>query len=717
MTDPRTASVTDVLPTWLVNAADLAWRLLVILLLAIVGWLVLSTLWTVTAAIAIAVIVCAAFAPLVLWLRDRGHSRNVAAGIGWAVAVLTVCGIPILLMLALLPELEGVVTALAAGLDELGAELAAAGFPAALDGSARDAVGTLLDTTGNLVGDIVAAAGEAVTIAVLAVFLIFFFLRDGDRAWGWFFQATGDDKRELIGEAGDAALRRIGGYVRGMTVVGAIVGVTDFVFLWFLGVPLALPLSILAFVAAYVPYVGGLAATVVILLVSLASVGSGATLLLLLAMTARTALLSAFVRPMVYSHTMQVNPALVLVAIAVGAEVGGIVGLLAAVPLTAAALAVVRAAIAIVEPPTPLPLPALVPAWIDRLAQVGWRVLVGIGLAALAVGIAVKVPLAVTAVVLGLLLAASLAPAVAVLVARGRSRGRAAALAVGGATAVIAGMVLLSIGWLAVHASDIRDTVMAGARSTDEAADGALQLVVSAVDDGSLQAAEAISSALSATASVVATLLLGVLLAFFLLRDGPTLWRRTVARVVPSSRHQVGEAGARAVEVLGGYIIGTAAISLVGAGSQLAIMVVLGLPLAVPVFVLSFFLCFIPYIGSFISTGVAFLIAVAAGSLADVAIMAVFTIIFNIVQGNIVSPLVYGRTVHLHPAIVLVAIPAGAAVAGILGMFLVVPVLGVLAATWRLVVGALGDGAPEEPLASVEPMLPGRDDIPVPAEA
>jgi predicted PurR-regulated permease PerM len=232
-------------------------------------------------------------------------------------------------------------------------------------------------------------------------------------------------------------------------------------------------------------------------------------------------------------------------------------------------------------------------------------------------------------------------------------------------------------------------------QSTNEAVGGTLQLAVGALDDTSRRAVQTVTEALSATATIVATLLLGVLLAFFLLRDGPALWRRVVARVVPSARHQVGDAGARAVEVLGGYIIGTAAISFVGAGSQFIIMVLLGLPLALPVFVLSFFLCFIPYIGSFVSTGIAFLIAVSAGSAADVVIMAVWTIVFNIVQGNIVSPLVYGRTVHLHPAIVLVAIPAGAAVAGVLGMFLVVPVLGVIAATWRLLVGAFEDGEPQ----------------------
>jgi predicted PurR-regulated permease PerM len=119
-------------------------------------------------------------------------------------------------------------------------------------------------------------------------------------------------------------------------------------------------------------------------------------------------------------------------------------------------------------------------------------------------------------------------------------------------------------------------------------------------------------------------------------------------------------------------------------------MVVLGLPYALPVFVLSFFLCFIPYIGGFISTGLAFLITVAVGSPFDIGVMIIWTLVFNIVTGNIVAPLVYGKTVHLHPAIVLVAIPAGSAIAGILGMFIVVPILGVVAVSWRTVLSVVG---------------------------
>jgi predicted PurR-regulated permease PerM len=147
-------------------------------------------------------------------------------------------------------------------------------------------------------------------------------------------------------------------------------------------------------------------------------------------------------------------------------------------------------------------------------------------------------------------------------------------------------------------------------------------------------------------------------------------------------------------------------------------MTILGIPLALPLAVLAVFGGFIPYIGSIVTTGLAFLVTVATGSPQDVAIMGIFTIVFNIVQGNFVAPIVYSRVVSLHPAVVLAAIPAGNEIAGIVGMFLVVPFLGVVAATWRTVlrvldVGPVGsldepaaDPAPTDPALSIAPSAP-----------
>ena len=84
---------------------------------------------------------------------------------------------------------------------------------------------------------------------------------------------------------------------------------------------------------------------------------------------------------------------------------------------------------------------------------------------------------------------------------------------------------------------------------------------------------------------------------------------------------------------------------------------------------------------------------------------------FNLVTGNIVSPLVYGKTVHLHPAVVLVAIPAGSAIAGIVGMFLVVPVIGVVATIWRTVLEIID--LPRLPLGP-SAMAPPRVSRPTP---
>jgi putative heme transporter len=194
----------------------------------------------------------------------------------------------------------------------------------------------------------------------------------------------------------------------------------------------------------------------------------------------------------------------------------------------------------------------------------------------------------------------------------------------------------------------------------------------------------------------------GALLCLLALRDGPDIWRAATLRLPAGRRADVRAAGSRAIEVLGGYMLGTAAISGIGAASQWLIMVLLGLPLALPLGILSFFAGFIPYVGSFIGTALAFLVTIQVGSTRDVVVMAVFTVVINLIQGSFITPIVYSRVVAIHAAVVLVSIPAANEVAGVLGMFLVVPVIGVVAVTWRAALRVLaGDVEPasSDPLA------------------
>jgi predicted PurR-regulated permease PerM len=689
-----------VLPAWLVNLAALGWRVIAIAVFVVVLWELASLLWTVTASILVAVVISASFAPFALRLRERGRSRAVAAAIVWAIALGVISAALLLLAYALLPYLAPIVASVADGISTIRATFSDASIPPIAADVLEHIVNAVRDQLSAAASSIVSAATGVVTVMILAVFLVFFFLKDGDRAWVWIFQAVSDQKRDRIMDAGDDALSRVGGYLRGTTVLSAIIALTNYVFMLVLGVPLAGPLAVLVFFSGYIPYFGGIVTTALILLVTLATLGTGPVIVMVVLIAIRNAILSSFVRPTVYGRAVHIHPALVLIALPAGFQLAGVIGLFAAVPVTAVLFAVASAAVSLADP-GPIPnLPALVPPWLDRVAQWSWRLLVAVAFGALAVAMLVAVPLVTIPIVFATIIGATLAPIVRALTARGQSRGRAAAIATAGTFLVVALIMVVTVISLVNQAGDLDLAIRSGADTANAAANGTLGVAVSAIAGGSRSLLATVLSVSSTIGSLVVGLLLSMLLTFYFLKDGPVLWEGLRAHVRSEAVEPVSGATTRAFEVLSGYMFGTGAVSLVGAGSQLFIMVVLGIPLALPIFVLSFFLCFIPYIGGFISTGLAVLVTIATGTPSDVAIMLVFTVVFNIVQGNIVAPLVYGKTVHLHPAIVLVAVPIGSTIAGMLGMFLVVPVFGVVATTWRTVLEIIGLPREPQPVAA-----------------
>ena len=696
MTVPAPVRLPELIPGWLVNLAALGWRIVVIAALVVFLWVLATFLWTVSASIAVAIVIAAAFAPFALRLRAGGRSRTGAAAIVWVVAVGVIGGAMLLLALVLLPYAAQVVDGVVAGIDELKAWAGAVDLPPELGLQVQAAVDGLRAGASDFVADFVSSAAGVITVVVLSTFLVFFFLRDGDKAWVWIFQAVSDQKRERITEAGGDALIRVSGYLRGTTLLSAIIAVTDLVFMLILGVPLAIPLTVLVFFTGYIPYFGGIVATGIILLVTYAVLGVGPVVAMILLIAARNVILGYFVRPAVYGRTVSMHPAVVLLALPAGFQLAGIVGLFAAVPVTAVLLAVASATVAIVDPGPRQDLPALVPSWLDRVAQLSWRLIVVLGLIAMVVLIFTVVPMVVVPIVVATILAATLDPLVRRLVRGGRTRGQAAAISIGSGFLVVILLLVVAFVVLVSQMGAIGDAATAGAESTSSAAGGNLDLLVSAVAQGGTELVVTATALASGLGSLVVVIILSVMLAFYFLKDGGRLWDRSLAHIRPDAASAVDAAGSRVFGVLSGYMVGTGAISLVGAASQLVIMVLLGIPLALPIFVLSFFLCFIPYIGGFISTGLALLVTIATGSPTDVAIMLVWTLVFNLVTGNIVSPLVYGKTVHLHPAVVLVAIPAGSAIAGIVGMFLVVPFIGAIATIWRTVLEVIQ--MPRQPL-------------------
>ncbi len=715
---PASTSERELVPGWLIRMAAVGWRVLVTVALVLAILAILRLISTVTASILVAAIVAATFAPFVLALRTRGWSRLKAAAAVFVGAGLVILATIAVIALAFIPYIVDIVNNVSAGIDALQTELSSINVPPEVAGAFGVAVAGFRSWISGEMSGVVGDVSKVATVAILGTFLTFFFMMDGDKAWTWVLASANAWRRDAVTTSGDVALERVGGYLRGTAALAALNGLVQGIFLLILGVPFAGPLAVIVFIGRFIPYLGGLVTTVLLFLVTLASVGSGPAIVLLVLIGILDVVSGKVVAPYVYHRTVHIHPAIVLIALPAGAALAGMIGLFVAIPLVAFVLAIARSIVEVlgVEATPGTSKDGLVPVWLDRLGQWSWRLLIAIGLVAIVVGAAIQIPIVIMPLILGIVLAATLAPFGSYLERRGWSRGRAALGATLGLVVGVVVIVGLTIVSLIGPASEMVNQAVAGAQTSNDAAGGnagAGVALVGAIGSGILGG---IIGAIQGLAGLAIVLLLSVLLTYYFMRDGDRFWREFLDRVEPGRRSRIETAGSRAFSVLGGYMIGTGAISIFGAATQFLIMTILGIPLALPLAILAVFGGFIPYIGSFVTTALAFLVTVATGTPTDIAIMAIFTIVFNIVQGNFVAPIVYSKVVSLHPAVVLAAIPAGSEIAGIPGMFLVVPFLGVVAAVWRTVLQVL-DTAPVAVPDAVDAEAPAVEATDVPATA
>lgn len=190
---------------------------------------------------------------------------------------------------------------------------------------------------------------------------------------------------------------------------------------------------------------------------------------------------------------------------------------------------------------------------------------------------------------------------------------------------------------------------------------------------------------------VLAGLFLGIVLLFFLLKDGERIW--AFARSFLPARHgdRYDRVADRAVEVLGGYVRGTAIIAFVDAAVIGIALVVLGVPLALPLAVVVFVGAFVPLVGATVAGALAALIALVSDGPVTALIVVGVVIAVNQLEGDLLAPVVLGRSLSLHPLAVLLALTAGTIVAGIVGAILSVPFAAVAWAaveTWRSPTGS-----------------------------
>ncbi|WP_031084218.1 AI-2E family transporter [Streptomyces sp. NRRL WC-3549] len=303
------------------------------------------------------------------------------------------------------------------------------------------------------------------------------------------------------------------------------------------------------------------------------------------------------------------------------------------------------------------------------------------GVAAVAVWLCVTLKTAVTPVLLALLGTALLGPVHRWLTARKVNRSLAAGLTCAALVAVVGGA-----GYIVVTALiDSGDQIAAslkqamqwvtdhfhidGLADPDDLADHAKGLV----EKFGASAAGGLLTGISLLATLGATAVLALLLTFFFLRDSDRAPH--LAHVVaPRGTGDLVEAmGRRAFEAVQGFMRGTTLIALIDAVCITVGLLILRVPGAVGLGALVFVGAYVPYLGAFVSGAVAVLVALADRGFV-IALWALGVVLaVQLLEGHVLQPVIQSRTVQMHPAAILVALTAGASVAGLLGMLLAVP--------------------------------------------
>lgn len=191
---------------------------------------------------------------------------------------------------------------------------------------------------------------EVLTGALLVLFATFFFLRDGRRIWRFLVGLLPLAARWRVDDAGTAAWATLGAYVRATVLVAFIDAVGIGIFLIIFDVPFAFPLAALVFLGAFIPIVGAALSGAVAVLVALVDSGWVTALIILGAVVGVQQLEGHVLQPMIMGRAVALHPLAVIVGIAAGAVLAGIVGALVAVPLIAVLNTAVRR---LSGPPTP----------------------------------------------------------------------------------------------------------------------------------------------------------------------------------------------------------------------------------------------------------------------------------------------------------------------------------------------------------------------------
>nr|WP_189967425.1 AI-2E family transporter [Streptomyces violascens] len=321
-----------------------AWCVVVLLVTGVVGvgaWLCVVFKTAVTPVL-LALLGTALLGPVHRWLIRMRLRRSLAAALTCVALVGVVGGAGYVVVSALIDTGDQIVASLKQAGQWVADHFGVAG---------GDGVTNLADNAKKLLSKFGAGAasgvleglsllGSLLATSVLALLLTFFFLKDSDRAVGLAHSLAPRGAGDTVEAMARRAFEAVEGFMRGTTLIAFIDAICITVGLLVLRVPGAIGLGALVFIGAYIPYLGAFVSGAVAVLVALADRGFGIALWTLGIVLAVQQLEGHILQPVIQSRTVQMHPAMIMIALTAGASVAGLIGMLLAVPVAAAAFAV-----------------------------------------------------------------------------------------------------------------------------------------------------------------------------------------------------------------------------------------------------------------------------------------------------------------------------------------------------------------------------------------
>lgn len=343
-TTPQAPSTPAPVPVtlWSDSLGRVATRCLqVLLVLGVVAAIVtgMVQLNVVVIPVILALIIASAMFPLVAFFRRHGVPSALATWISLLALIAVIAGVIWGIVLRVESQFDELASSAVDGVDRL--QRLAGNLPfnitqQQLDDAKTSAVDFLSSTqfgTGALAG--ISAAGSAATGVAVFVVVLFFFLKDGPTIWAFLCHPFTGDHLARAQRVGDQAVTTLGGYVRGTATVALVDAIGIGAGLVIIQVPLALPLAVIVFIAAFVPLVGATAAGILAALVAVVSNGPVAALWVIAVVVLVNQLEGNFLQPVVMGRTLKLHPLVILIALTAGTILGGITGAILAVPVAA----------------------------------------------------------------------------------------------------------------------------------------------------------------------------------------------------------------------------------------------------------------------------------------------------------------------------------------------------------------------------------------------